>query len=120
MREFIMKYNNEIMCINKERNRLSEKVRIELDALSKSEDQDSAVAQSIEKDADTTDQHLYNKISLIVDGEIHDFVEKMNAAKDKGMKDIPAIEVALNAASAVYDKYYDLFVKQLVASRRLR
>lgn len=120
MREFIMKYNNEIMCINKERNRLSEKVRIELDALSKSEDQDSAVAQSIEKKADTTDQHLYNEISLIVDGEIHDFVEKMNAAKDKGMKDIPAIEVALNAASAVYDKYYDLFVEQLVASRRLR
>ena len=33
---------------------------------------------------------------------------------------IEAIEVALNAASAVYDKYYDLFVKQLVASRRLR
>ncbi len=120
MREFIMKYNNEIMCINKERNRLSEKVRIELDALSKSEDQDLAVAQPIEKDADTPDQHLYNKISLIVDGEIHDFVEKMNAAKDKGMKDIPAIEVALNAASAVYDKYYDLFVEQLVASRRLR
>lgn len=121
MREFIMKYDVAIMDIKKQQDCLFEKVRIALDALSKSQDTKLAVkAMSTQKDAAEENQRLCNEIRLIVESKIHDFHERMDAAREKRMIDIPAIEVALNAASAVYDKYYDLFVEKLVALRSLR
>lgn len=112
MREFIMKYDVAIMDIKKQQDCLFEKVRIALDALSKSQDTKLVVkAMSTQKDAAEENQRLCNEIRLIVESKIHDFHERMDAAREKRMIDIPAIEVALNAASAVYDKYYDLFVK---------